>query len=178
MHFSFWEKAGFAALTAAWVTWGSIQIGNALNHPEELAENAYKINVGEVAATTASDDEPKVEESAVALLASVDASGGEKVFKKCAACHGVDEGGGHKVGPNLWNIVGAQKAGKDGYAYSGALAALGGTWSYENLDAFLKKPRDYAPGNKMTFAGLKKASDRAKVILYLRDQSSNPLPLP
>lgn len=177
MHFSFWEKTGFAALVAAWVVWGSIQVGNALVHPEELAENAYPIEVAESASATAGNDEPKVEESAVALLASVDAAAGEKVFKKCAACHSIEQGGPTKVGPNLWGILGDKQASRD-YAYSEALASLGGTWTYEDMDQFLKNPRGYASGNKMTFGGLKKASDRAEVILYMRENHSNPPPLP
>ena len=111
-------------------------------------------------------------------LASASADDGAKVFRKCSSCHGVEEGGANKVGPNLWGIVDAPKGAKDGYAYSGALAAVGGTWTYENLDAFLKNPREYAPGNKMTFNGLRKGSERAAVILYLRDNHPNPPPLP
>lgn len=179
MHFSFWEKSGFAALVAAWVVWGSIQVGNALVHPTELAENAYPIEVADTGSSGGAEAASAVvEESAIQLMASFDAAAGEKVFKKCAACHGVEEGGPNKVGPNLWGVVGANKGVHDGYAYSEALLAVGGTWSYENLDKFLTSPKNYAPGNKMTFPGLKKASDRAKVILYLRENSSNPLPLP
>ncbi len=178
MHFSFWEKTGFAALMAAWVIWGSIQVGNALVKPVELAENAYPIEVSESSTAAAGAVEEKVEETAVALLASFSAADGEKVFRKCAACHSVEEGGPNKVGPNLWGVVDAEKGKHAGYAYSAALLSVGGTWSYENLDKFLASPKDYAPGNKMTFGGLRKASDRAKVILYLRDNHSNPPPLP
>lgn len=178
MHFSFWEKAGFAALMAAWVIWGSNQIGDMLVHADELSENAYKIEVAESDAAAGASASNEPEQTAVELLASASPEKGEKVFKKCAGCHTADKGGAHKVGPNLWNVLGGKQAGASGYDYSGALAGLGGTWSYEEMGKFLKKPRDYAAGNKMTFAGLKKASDRAAVILYLRGQNDNPPPLP
>lgn len=180
MHFSFWEKAGFAALIAAWVLWGSNQVGNMLVHADELAEDAYKVEVADAGgaggADAAASKEP--EKTAVELLASASAEGGEKVFRKCAGCHDASKGGPNKVGPNLYNVVGAKIGSHDGYAYSDALAGLGGTWTYEELGKFLKDPRGYAPGNKMTFNGLKKASDRADVILYLRQQNDNPPPLP
>jgi len=179
MHFSFWEKSGFAVLIAAWVVWGSIQVGNALVHPTQLAENAYPIEVADSGSGGGAESAAAVvEESAVGLMASFDSAAGAKVFKKCAGCHTVEQGGPNKVGPNLWGVVDANKGVHDGYSYSAALLAVGGTWSYENLDKFLKSPKNYAPGNKMTFGGLKKASDRAKVILYLRDNHSNPPPLP
>ena len=178
MHFSFWEKSGFAVLMAAWVVWGSIQIGNTLVQPKELAENAYPIEISDTGSAGDTAAAAVVEETAVELLASVDVAAGAKVFKNCAACHTADDGGPNKVGPNLWGVVGAEKGKQSGYAYSAALLAVGGTWSYENLDKFLKSPKNYAPGNKMTFGGLKKASDRAKVILYLRENHSNPPPLP
>lgn len=177
MHFSFWEKTGFAALIAAWVVWGSIQVGNALVKPNELAEHAYKIATEDSGQETAAVEEV-VEESITVLLASASTDAGAKAFRRCAACHTLEEGGANKVGPNLWGVVGAEKGVHAGYSYSEALLAIGGTWSYENLDAFLKSPRAYAPGNKMTFNGLRKASDRANIILYLREYSSNPPPLP
>ncbi len=113
-----------------------------------------------------------------ALLAQADVEKGKKVAKKCKACHDVKQGGPNKVGPNLWGIVGASKASKDGFAYSGALGGLGGEWTYDALDAFLKRPKEYAPGTKMAFAGLKKPTDRANLIAYLRTLGDNPPPLP
>ncbi len=113
-----------------------------------------------------------------ALLASADAGDGKKIFKKCKACHTVDKGGRHKVGPNLWDVVGRAKAGAGGYKFSRALAGLGGAWTFEDLDAYLAKPKAFAPGTKMTFNGVKKAADRAAVILYLRSLSDSPKPLP
>ncbi len=177
MHFSFWEKTGFALLIAAWVTWGSNQIGDMLVHADSLAENAYKIEVAESSSDgPAKEAEP--EQSLGELLAAASPDDGARVFKKCASCHNAEAGAANKVGPNLYNTMGAQIASHDGFAYSDALKDVGGEWTFEQMDAFLESPRNFAPGTKMTFAGLRKASDRAKVILYLRQQSDNPIPLP
>ena len=100
------------------------------------------------------------------------------VFKKCRACHTNEKGAGHRVGPDLWNIVNRPKGHAPGFSYSEAMAAKGGEWTYEDLDHFLRKPKDFVPGTKMGFAGLKKAKDRAAVIAYLRTLSDSPVPLP
>lgn len=111
------------------------------------------------------------------LLASADVAKGEQVFKKCMACHTVAEGGANGIGPNLYNSVGKAHGHVAGFAYSDALKAVPGTWTFEALDAWLLSPRKYAPGTKMTFAGLPSAEDRANVIVYLNSLGSN-LPLP
>ncbi len=121
---------------------------------------------------------PSGDETVLALLASADAGDGKKVFRKCKACHTADKGGAHKVGPNLWDVVGRAKAGAAGYRFSGVLSGLGGAWTFADLDAFLAKPKAFAPGTKMTFNGVKKATDRAAVIAYLRSLSDSPEPLP
>ena len=112
------------------------------------------------------------------LLASASLEKGEKTYKKCGSCHSYTKEGKNKVGPNLWNIVNRPKANVDGFAYSSALAEFGGVWGYEELSKFLYKPKDYIKGTKMNFAGLKKAEDRANLILFMREQSDNPVPLP
>ncbi len=114
-------------------------------------------------------------ETTAGLLLQADSAKGEKAFKKCKACHTVDQGGKTKTGPNLYGIVGAPVAGVDGYKYSKALGALGGIWSVDQLDAFLTKPKALVKGTKMTFAGMKKASDRANLIAYLNQNSDAPL---
>ena len=111
------------------------------------------------------------------LLASADIAKGQKLTKKCAACHSFDNGGPNKVGPNLYNIVGAKLAAKPGFSYSPALVAKGGNWGYEELNAFLYKPKKFVKGTKMAFAGLKKEKDRANMIAYLRSLSASPKPL-
>ena len=114
------------------------------------------------------------------LLATADATHGADVFKKCAACHTIAQGGANGIGPNLWATVGeAIAVGKGGYAFSDALKTAGGgkKWDFEELNKWLTSPRAYASGTKMTFAGLESGKDRADVILYLNSQGSN-LPLP
>jgi len=117
-------------------------------------------------------------ESLVTLLAAADPAKGEKAFKQCSACHSQEAGGSHKIGPNLWGVVGALKAHHADFSYSGALADLGGWWTYGALDSYLANPKDYAPGNKMAFAGIKSAEKRAAMLAYLRTLSDDPVPLP
>ncbi len=102
---------------------------------------------------------------------------GERVFRKCKACHMAEPDGRNLTGPNLWGVVGRRKAAIDGYRYSPALASLGGIWDYTDLDAYLLSPREFVPNGRMTFR-LRKAADRAAVIAFLRTRSDNPYPLP
>jgi cytochrome c len=119
------------------------------------------------------------EQPAAFYLASADPAKGAEVFKKCTACHVAAKGGPNGTGPNLWGVVGSGIGKRpDGFAYSPALSGKGGTWTWDNLFAWLKSPRDFAPGTKMTFAGLSKPEDRANVIAFLNTQSDAPLPLP
>ncbi|MFD0981788.1 c-type cytochrome [Tropicimonas aquimaris] len=106
-----------------------------------------------------------------ALLASADLGSGETLFKKCQACHAL-EPGVNKVGPSLHNVVGKQVGAEAGFAYSGALVAVADVWTPENLNGFLENPKSYAPGTKMSFAGFKKAEDRADIIAYLESAGS------
>ena len=118
------------------------------------------------------------EASLASLLAAADLARGKKVFNKCKACHTTSEGGKNGIGPNLWNVVNAEPGAREDFNYSKALRRLAGKpWSYENLDAFLVKPKAYAKGTKMTFVGIKKAKDRANVIAFLRSLSASPAPL-
>lgn len=112
------------------------------------------------------------------LLATADVAKGEATFAKCTSCHTINQGGANGIGPNLHGVVGeAIGKGVGGFAFSDALKSKGGNWTFDALNEWLKSPKAFAPGTKMTFAGLSKAEDRANVIAYLNSQGSN-LPLP
>lgn len=176
MHFSFWQKFGASLLISAWLVWGSIMIAGAMIPHHETPRENLLAAVEPTDSMAAEKEAPAVDFTV--LLADASAKSGAKVFNKCKACHSADEGGKNKVGPNLWDIVGHDKAAKDGFAYSEALQGLGGDWSYDDLNHFLTDPKGFAPGTKMTFAGLDKPADRAAVIAFLRSMSDNPPPLP
>lgn len=180
MKFSLLQKLGGAVLVTVWVVWGSHMIGELLIPKAEMPK--FSARVAKVSASAraapAAPAAPAVIENIGPLLASASLEAGEKAFKKCKICHTIDKNGVDKVGPNLWNVVGADRAARDGFKYSEALSGLDGNWGYEELNAFLIKPKNYAPGTKMTFAGIKKTDDRAAVIAYLRGQSDSPAALP
>ena len=112
-------------------------------------------------------------------LASADPAKGEQVFKKCAACHNADKGGANALGPNLWGVLGEGIGkGAQGFAFSDALASKGGVWEWQNMSDWLHNPKKFAPGTKMTFAGLSKPEDRANLIAFLNQRSDAPKPMP
>jgi cytochrome c len=111
------------------------------------------------------------------LLATADVAKGEAIFKKCMACHTIAAGGANGIGPNLHGTLGKALAGHAGFGYSDALKGKGGTWTWDTMNEWLSNPKKYAPGNKMTFAGLGNPEERASILLYINSQGSN-LPLP
>ena len=113
-----------------------------------------------------------------ALLAMGNVEHGKKIFSACKSCHSIKEGGGNKIGPALWAVVGRPIGFLNDYKYSKAFAKFEGEWNFETLNSFLIKPKDYIKGTKMSYAGLKKEKDRASVILYLNENTDNPLQLP
>ena len=139
----------------------------------EVEKGGYPLPGGEEGSEAGADAKP-VE----FYLASADPVKGEAVFKKCTACHVAAAGGANGIGPNLWAVLGGP-IGKHaaGFAYSAALSGKGGNWDWKSMDAWLASPRAFAPGTKMTFAGLGDPQDRANVIAYLNKQGSN-LPIP
>ena len=151
----------------------------------EISDIIFKVNKTEVVAykveePAGSSNEAKAESSVEisSLLSLGDVTHGEKVFKKCAACHSINKDGRNKIGPKLYNVVGKATGDTSDYKYSKALISYGKTWTFEELNSFLIKPAKWIKGNKMGFTGLKNDMDRASVILYLNQNSDNPQPLP
>jgi len=182
----FWNKIIGSVLLAALIAMTAGLVSRILYEPHDLEKPAYAIGGGdggsgakeEAAKAAAAKGAAGAPQPIAALLAAADPARGQKAAKKCAACHSFDKGGRNKVGPNLWDVVGREKASVAGFKYSTALKEKGGKWTYEDLNRFLLKPKDYAKGTKMTFAGIKKAADRANVIAFLRSRSDSPRPLP
>ena len=108
---------------------------------------------------------------------TADPAKGEEMFKQCAACHSIEQGGANGTGPNLWGTVGKAHAVHAGYSYSDALKGKGGSWTFEELDLWLQSPRKYAPGTKMTYSGISDPVKRGDVIAYLNSKGSN-MPMP
>ena len=125
------------------------------------------------------EEKPSVPDQPLSvLLAAANVDKGKKVAKKCVACHSFKNGGKNKVGPNLYNIMGNDRGVVPGFSYSSAIKTMAGKWGFEDMNEFLKKPKKFMPGTKMSFSGLKKPGDRAAMILYLRSFADSPVTLP
>ena len=172
------NKLFAAFLFAALLLMAGIKIADVMVPHQKLAKNSYVIEVAETTALTSVATVETGPEPILAMLAGADLGAGEKLSKKCSACHVFDAGGKNKVGPALWNIVNRPMAAVDGYAYSDALAGFGGNWDYQSLNAFLAKPKVYISGTKMNFGGLKKPKDRANLIAWMRAKADSPAALP
>ena len=158
---------------------GINKITDIIFYVEKPEKSAYQ--VASVSTTTTTETTSASSSSGsgeiMALLASASVADGEKVFKKCAACHSIAKGGSNKIGPALWGVLGRQAGSVSGYKYSKAMAAHGKKWSFEEMNSFLIKPKDWIKGTKMSFAGLKSKNDRVAVILYMNEKTDSPLPL-
>ena len=173
------NKIVAAVLMVALLVIGIGKLSNVIFHVEKPKTPGYTVEV-EQTTTVSSSAKTTVEEKIdiTALMAMGDVASGEKIFKKCAACHSINKGGKNNIGPALYNVVERKVGGVADYKYSKALATYEKNWTFEELNGFLKKPAKYIRGTKMAYAGLRKEKDRASVILYLNQNSDNPLPLP
>ena len=173
------NKIVAAVLLVALLIIGISKISNVIFHVEKPKTPGYMVEVEKVSSKSTNSAE-KIEEKIdiAALMALGDLAVGEKVFKKCAACHSISQDGGNKIGPALYNVVGRAMGGVSDYKYSQSLISYGKEWTFEELNGFLIKPAKWIKGTKMAYAGLKEEKDRASVILYLNQNSDNPLQLP
>jgi cytochrome c len=173
------NKIAGAVLFALLAMFGARTVSNIIFHPVAPEKPGYIIEVNEDDGTSigvaVNDGTPQPTLAQNLSIANTDK--GQRAAKKCASCHTFDSGGPSKSGPNLYGIVGRKAGAVSGYAYSSALVEKG-QWGFAELDAFIANPKAYVPGTKMAFAGIKSPTQRADLILYLRNLSSSPLPLP
>ena len=162
------------------LVFGINKITDAIYYVEKPEKSAYQVDaVIAVESTTSVETSSggSGSENIMALFASTSSADGAKIFKKCASCHSIAQGGGNKIGPALWSVLGRKAGFVSDYKYSKAMAAHGKVWSFEEMNGFLIKPKDWIKGTKMSFAGLKNAKERAAVILFMNENTDNPLPL-
>ena len=173
------NKIVAAVLMVALLIIGIGKLSNIIFHVEKPKTPGYSVEIVETTKVSSSTKTNVVEKIDIAaLMAMGDVTIGEKVFKKCAACHSINKGGKNNIGPALYNVVGRKVGIVEDYKYSKALASYDKEWTLEELNGYLVKPAKWIKGTKMAFAGLRKEKDRASVILYLNQNSDNPLPLP
>lgn len=161
------NKIFAAILIALLVALVSTLISNALVRPKYLEKNVYVIE-GEASNVNTPAAGIEEEEDILPLIEKGDIEKGKAVARKCVQCHVFDKNGPHRIGPRLWAIVGCRKANCGDFPYSKAALEKGGVWTEQDLNTYLKKPRAYMPGTKMSFIGLKKIEDRANLIAYLK----------
>ena len=168
-----------AILIVALFVIGLGKVADGVFHVEKPKNPGYQVEVeSQLISETSQVSEIEEKIDITAIMALGNATSGEKIFKKCAACHSINKGGKNKIGPALYNVVGRAVGGVVDYKYSKALASYGNEWTFEELNGFLQKPSSYIKGTKMSYAGLRKEKDRASVIKYLNQNSDSPKPLP
>jgi cytochrome c len=174
------NKVIAAVLMTVLIVIGINKLGDSIFHVEKPKQSAYKVEGVELASSTETTTEVKevAQLDIKEILALGDTTHGEKVFKKCSACHMIASGGKNMIGPNLWSVIGRTAGSVNDYKYSKAMVAYGKEWTFEEMNSYLIKPQAYVKGTKMAFAGLRKEKDRASVILFMNSKSSSPKPLP
>ena len=169
-----------AILMTVLIVIGINKLADSIFYVEKPKQSAYKVDgvelVSSIKASTAVKE--VVQLDIKEILALGDVTHGEKVFKKCSACHMIASGGKNMIGPNLWSVIGRTAGSVSDYKYSKAMVAYGKEWTFEEMNSYLIKPQAYVKGTKMAFAGLRKEKDRASVILFMNSKSSSPKPLP
>tara|TARA_B100000902_G_C27216105_1_gene867033 strand:- start:578 stop:1117 length:540 start_codon:yes stop_codon:yes gene_type:complete len=173
------NKIVAAILMVALLVIGIGKLADVVFHVEKPKTPGYAVEIEQVkSASTSMESTEEKKIDIAALMTLGDIATGEKVFKKCAACHSIIKGGKNNIGPALYNVVGRKVGVISDYKYSKALSAYGKEWTFEELNGYLIRPAKWIKGTKMSFAGLRKETDRASVIKYLNQNSDNPLPLP
>ena len=173
------NKIVAAILMVALLIIGIGKISDVIFHVEKPETPGYKIELDQpVSNTTLAADVVEAKVDIAALMSMGDIASGEKIFKKCAACHSIVKDGKNNIGPALYNVVGRKVGAVNDYKYSKALLNYDKSWSFEELNGYLLKPSKWIKGTKMAFAGLRKEKDRASVIKYLNQNSDNPKQLP
>jgi len=173
------NKIVAAVLMVALLVIGIGKLSDVIFHVEKPETPGYTVKVDQVSTVSSSSTATAEEKIDIAaLMAMGDLAHGEKVFKKCAACHSIVKGGKNNIGPALYNVVGRKIGIIEDYKYSKALISYDKEWTLEELNGYLTKPAKWIKGTKMAFAGLRKEKDRASVIKYLNQNSDNPLILP
>ena len=172
------NKIVAAVLLVALLVIGISKLSNVIFYVEKPEKPGYVIEVEQELTTSTAKVAVEEKVDIVALMALGDVASGEKIFKKCAACHSIIKGGKNNIGPALYNVVGRKIGGVSDYKYSKALIEYGKEWNFEELNGFLIKPAKWIKGTKMAYAGLRKEKDRASVIKYLNENSDSPLQLP
>jgi len=168
-----------AILMVALLVIGLGKIADVAFHVKKPENPGYQVKVESQLVSNTSQASEVVEKIDIAaIMALGDVTAGEKIFKKCAACHSINKNGGNKIGPALYNVVGRAVGGATDYKYSKALASYGKEWTFAELNGFLTKPSSYLKGTKMSYAGLRKEKDRASVIKYLNKNGDSPKLLP
>jgi len=168
-----------AVLMVALLVIGLGKIADSIFQVKKPKNPGYVVEVETQLASGTSQATEEVEKIDInAVMALGDVVSGEKIFKKCVACHSIKKGGKNKIGPALYNVVGRAVGGVDDYKYSKTLASYGKDWTFDELNGFLQKPASYLKGTKMSYAGLRKEKDRASIIKYLNQNSDSPKLLP
>ena len=168
-----------AILMVALLVIGLNKIADRVFHVERPKKPGYKVEIETKLTSISSETTNTIKKiDIVAIMANGDVNSGKKIFRKCAACHSVVKNGGNKIGPALYNVVGRTVGGLSDYKYSKALATYGKKWTFEELNGVLTKPSTYLKGTKMSYAGLRKETDRASVIKYLNQNGDSPKQLP